>query len=147
MNTALRPFIGRFCHVYLDDIVVWLNSLEEHLQHVHAILLALREHGLYVSDKKTELFRSRIDFLGHRISANGIEADECKVEKIISWLVPRNSTKVCSYLGLVQYLSSFLPKLTDFTRILTPLTTKEAEREFPAWNAEHQNAFESIKGW
>src|ERR1700683_4199185 len=86
-----------------------------------------------------------MDFLGHHISAHGIEANTSKVDKILDWPLPRNTTDVRSFLGLVHYISWFLPKLADFTCILTPLTTKEARRNFPPWTAEHQMAYNTIK--
>jgi hypothetical protein len=86
-----------------------------------------------------------MDFLGHHISACGIEANNSKVVKILNWPVPRNTTDVRSFLGLVRYISWYLPKLVDFTCVLTPLTTKESRREFPTWTDTHQCAFESIK--
>lgn len=75
----------------------------------------------------------------------GIEANTSKVDKILKWPIPRNTTEVHSFLSLVQYILCYLPQLTDFMRILTPLTTKEARRDFPPWTAEHNAAFESIK--
>jgi hypothetical protein len=67
------------------------------------------------------------------------------VDKILDWPVPRNTTDVHSFLGLVRYISCFLPKLADYTCILTPLTTKEARRDFPTWSTHHQTAFGAIK--
>lgn len=145
MNRALRPFIGRFCHVYLDNIIVWSSSLKEHERHVCLILSALREHNLYVSDKKTELFKYKISFLGHHISQRGIEADQSKVDKIVNWPRPTTATEIHSFLGLIRYISHFLPSLAEHTRLLTPLTTKEADKKFPPWNSTHQDTFQRIK--
>jgi len=83
--------------------------------------------------------------LGHHISAHGIEPQSSKVDKILNWPVPKSASDVRSYLGLVWYIADFLPKLADFTTVLTPLTTKEAKRNFPTWNADHQATFEGIK--
>lgn len=65
VTAALQPWIGKICHIYLDDIVVWSNTVEEHLENVHTILLALREAGLYCNPKKMHLFQLEINFLGH----------------------------------------------------------------------------------
>ena len=86
-----------------------------------------------------------MDFLCHNISARGIEANTSKVNKILNWPVPRNMTDVQSFLGLVRYISTYLPRLANYTCMLTPLTTKEARREFPTWTDMHQCAFEAIK--
>ena len=144
MFQALRPYIGSICHVYLDDIIIWSNSVEEHRHNVATILSALRSHHLYCSPKKTQLFCTDLSFLGHRISRSGIEADTVKVDKILSWPTPRNASDVRSFLGLMRYISSFLPALAHHTLAITPLTTKEAEKTF-AWTPSHQAAFDSIK--
>ena len=145
VTAALRPFIGRFCHVYLDDIVIWSKSLEEHTTNVRLVLKALKTNKLYCNPKKTKLFCTEIRFLGHRISANGIEVDEGKADRITNWPIPSSAKQVRSFLGLVRYLATFLPKLADYTMILDTLTKKECDRDFPVWTETHQNAFDNIK--
>ena len=76
MNQALRKYIGKICHVYLDDIVIWSSSIDKHKQNVRTILWALQEADLYCSRKKSQLFTTELDFLGHHISQRGIEPDE-----------------------------------------------------------------------
>lgn len=131
LTAALRPLLGVICHVYLDDIVIWSQSVEEHVENVRKVLSALRAASLYCNPKKTHLFCDEIDFLGHHISVRGIAASEKKAERILQWPVPRSATEVRAFLGLVRYLSSFLPSLADWTRVLTPLTEKTADKKFP----------------
>jgi hypothetical protein len=145
MTAALRDLIGKICHVYLDDIIIWSNSVAEHAIHVREVLEALRKAKLYCNPKKCHFFLLEVDFLGHHISARGIEANSSKVDKVLQWPRPQCTTDVRSFLGLVRYISDYLPKLADYTTILTPLTTKEARRQFPPWTDEHQRAFEAIK--
>lgn len=145
MNNALRLYIGRICHVYLDDIIIWSQSLKEHHANVEMILLALHAANLFVSDKKTDLFLLKVDFLSHHISQCGIEPDGKKVEKILNWPIPHSAGHVRSFLGLVCYLAAFLPNLAEHTRILNPLTSKEAEGSWPGWSLDHQMAFNHIK--
>ena len=145
MNKALRAHIGKICHVYLDDIIIWSNSIEEHRRNVKTILQALRDAHLYCSEKKTQLFMTELDFLGHHISVRGIEPDIKKVEQIRTWPTPRDAKEVRRFLGLVRYLALFLPRLAEHTSLLTPLTTKDAERAWPGWDGTHDNAFRSIK--
>ena len=109
------------------------------------VLNALREYHLYASKKKTTLFAVELDFLGHHISRRGIEADPKKVERILNWPVPRSSSDVRAFLGLTRYVASFLPNLAEYTSVLTPLTTKPADKKFPEWTQVHQRAFEQIK--
>ena len=145
MNMALRKHIGRICHVYLDDIVIWLNSIEEHQRNVWTILQALQDTDLYCSVKKSQLFTTELDFLGHHILEQGVEPDGKKVEKIRSWPVLRSTKDIWKFLGLVQYLVAFLPQLVEHRSMLTPLTTKEAQNEWPGWMDRHQTAFQNIK--
>ncbi|GBE82211.1 hypothetical protein SCP_0405940 [Sparassis crispa] len=145
MTAALREYLGRFCHIYLDDIVIWSDSVEQHAEHVRLILAALRKARLYCNPKKCEFFVLTLDFLGHCISAKSVEAQTSKVDRILQWPVPRSASDVQSFLGLVRYIAAFLPKLADFTTVLTPLTTKESRRHFPEWMPTHQSAFDAIK--
>lgn len=145
MVSALRHLIGNICHVYIDDIIIWSQTMEEHERNVEAVLLALRSHSLYASPKKTNLFALEVDFLGHHISARGVEADQKKIEKVLQWPTPKSASDVRSFIGLVRFMDKFLPHLARFTAELTPLTTKEVDREWPGWNARHQTAFDAIK--
>lgn len=145
MVAALRHLIGKICHVYLDDIIIWSSSLAEHIKNIELMLLALRDVALYCKVKKTELFCTSINFLGHTISQAGIQADSNKALKIAEWPVPRTATDVRQFLGLVRYLAVFLPKLADHTCVLTPLTNKTVGKEPIVWLPAHQHAFESIK--
>ena len=145
VTSALRPWIGRICHVYMDDIAIWSRTIEEHTENVTTILQALLDHKLYLNPKKSKLFCSEIRFLGHRISAKGVEADEGKADRITNWPVPSCAKHVRSFLGLVRYLAAFLPNLARHTTILDELTTKECDKTFPPWTTRHQMAFDAIK--
>ena len=145
MNQALRKHIGKICHVYLDDIVIWSSSVEEHKKNVRTVLTALCVGDLYCSPKKSELFTTELGFLGHHVSQRGIEPDDRKVEKIRNWPIPSNTRDVRKFLGLVQYLAAFLPRLAEYRSVLTPLTMKEAQKDWPGWTGAHQRAFQSIK--
>ena len=142
---ALRGLLGRICHIYLDDIIIWSTDMSTQITYSRQVLEALCRAKLYINPKKTKLLCQEVDFLGHHISARSIEADNSKVEKILSWPIPKTATHVRSFLGLVRYLSAFLPNLADHSLILDDLTTKAADKCFPTWTPEHQNAFEAIK--
>jgi len=146
VTATLRELIGKFCHIYLNDIVIWSNSLEEHKKKLCAVLNTLRTTKLYVNPDKTHLFCTKIDFLGHHISTHSIEADNKKVDRILNWPQPKSTSEVRGFLGLVHYIATFLPSLADHTGILTELTTKESKRKFPPWAPKYQKAFEAIKG-
>jgi hypothetical protein len=120
-------------------------DVEEHERHIQLVMEALAKAKLYCNAKKCEFFVTKLNFLGHHISAWGVEADGSKVDKILEWPVPTSATDVRSFLGLVRYIAVYLPKLAEWTRVLTPLTTKDAKKKFPEWGADHQEAFEQIK--
>ena len=145
VTRALEHLIGRVCHVYLDDIIIWSESVEEHWENVGRVLEALRKEGLYCSSKKTELFCSEVKFLGHIVSARGVEADPAKVAKIMEWPRPKRTKDVRAFLGVVRYIAVYLPHLAIYTSALTPLTKKEYDKAFPTWTDRHQAAFEGIK--
>lgn len=145
MIAALRDHIGRICQVYIDDIIIWSDTVEEHVRNVRTVLECLRKAKLVVSPKKTQLFALELDFLGHHIAAEGITPQTSKVDKIAKWPVPKSASDVRSFLGMVRFLDKFLPHLADHTHILTPLTAKEIDHSWPGWLPEHQVAFQAIK--
>ena len=107
VTAALHGLIGKICHIYLDDIIIWSSSVQEHEEHVRQVFNALHVAKLYVNEKKTKLFQTEVNFLGHKISARGIEADNRKVESILNWPQPKTATQVRAFIGLVRYISVF----------------------------------------
>lgn len=144
VTAALHEFIGCFCHIYLDNIVIWLDTLEEHYDNIRKVLQALCDAQLYVN-MKCHLYCTEIDFLRHHISANGIKADASKVDCILNWPALATAKQVQSFLGLVQYISVFLPCLAEYTSVLHELTTYECDLLFLGWTKKHQHAFDMIK--
>ncbi len=144
MNYVLREYIGKFCAVYQDDIAIFSNSVEEHKQHIHLILQALRNHGITASSEKSTLFADRIEFLGHIVSSKGLEADPAKLEKIANWPTPRTATQITEFNGLVNYLAAFdfIPGLAEQSAVLTDLTKKGTVFQ---WERKHDDAFKMIK--
>ena len=140
MTAALHEYIGQFCHVYIDDVVIWSDNLEEHEKHVDLIMFALHQLHLYLNGKKCQFVLTELDFLGHHISTHGIEPQLSKCDKIMRWPTPQSATDIRSFLGLVRYIMTFLPKIADHTIVLTPLTTKDTQKSFPAWIDKHNLA-------
>ena len=137
-----RAFLPRI--QYMDDIAVWSQTLDKHTQNLTTLLQSLLDNELYLNPKKTKLFCSKIRFLGHRISAKGVEADESKTERVTNWPTPTCMKHVRAFLGLICYPSAFLPKLAQHTAVLDELTTKECNKTFPPWEKRHQTAFDTI---
>jgi hypothetical protein len=145
MTDALRELIGKICHVYLDDIIIWPQSVEEHEWNCATVLEALCKASIYCNLAKSNLFATELSFLGHIVSGAGIKPDPRKTDRIATWPQPSTATNVRGFLGLTRYIATFLPALAEYTSVLTPLTNKECDKVFPLWTADHQAAFEQIK--
>ncbi|GAA5833756.1 hypothetical protein JCM3766R1_000088 [Sporobolomyces carnicolor] len=124
VNKALANLIGVACFVFVDNIIIYSNTPEEHEVNCRRVLDALQRAGLYCSPKKTNLATIDTEFLGHWITQGGIGADPNKVKKVQNWTTPCTAKELCGILGLVQYLRKFIKLLAKHTAILTPLTKK-----------------------
>lgn len=130
-------------HVYIDDIFVFSDSIEEHQDHLRVIFEHLRDETLYLKWKKCELYATCVDCLGYIIDDDGLHADEDKLLRIIEWHTPRAYQDIQRFMGLVQYLSSFLP---DVTAYMGPLLAMTQNGNAFNWRPIHQRCFEMIKG-
>ncbi|KAJ8482182.1 hypothetical protein ONZ51_g5522 [Trametes cubensis] len=142
MTSLFWDCIGRFVHVYLDDIFVYSDSIEEHEKHLEIVFEKLRKAQLYLSRKKCDLFSKDMDCLGHRIDDRGLHADMDKMSRIRNWRTPRSYQEVQHFLGLVNYLAHFMPDVTAYTTPLSGMIRND--RPF-VWRALHDKCFESIK--
>jgi hypothetical protein len=82
MNDMLRPYVGKFVVVYLDDILIFSKTAKEHLSHLRQVLQTLRENQFYANPKKCDFMKEEISFLGHQVSANGLKVDPEKVRAV-----------------------------------------------------------------
>ena len=114
MNRVFRPFLDRFVIVFIDDILVYSRSEEEHAMHLRYVLQTLREHQLYAKFSKCEFWLDQVTFLGHVVSKDGIQVDPKKMEAVIDWSRPTKVTRVRSFLGLADYYRRFVK---DFSKI------------------------------
>jgi hypothetical protein len=94
MNEVLRSYIGKFVVVYFDDILIYSKSLDEHIEHLHAIFGALREACLFANLEKCTFCTNRVAFLGYVVTPQGIEVDEAKIESKKSWPIPATFTQL-----------------------------------------------------
>lgn len=142
MTFIFRDCIGRFMHVYLDDIFIFTNSIEEHEQCLRIVFERLRKHQLYLKWSKCELYAQKVDCLGHIIDNQGIHPDEDKLSRIRDWRTPRNYNDIQRFVGLVNYVANFLPNISMYTGPLMSMTQNGAAF---FWRPLHQRCFEMIK--
>ena len=127
MNDVLFDYLDAFAVVYLDDIVVYSQTLKEHEMHLKKVFHRLREHKLYVKPEKCEFAREQITFLGHKISEGQIRMDERKVQAVIDLPAPTKVTEFRSFLGLANYYRRFIKGYSKIVSPLTDLLKKDRE--------------------
>jgi transposase InsO family protein len=141
MQSILGGFIWRFCVCYIDDILVYSRSFEEHLDHLRLVLERLKQAGLLLKSTKCEFAQRQISFLGHIVSAEGIRTDPAKVVKVEKFPRPTNPTEVRAFLGLAGYYRRFIK---DFARIAGPLYDLTGNVAFD-WKPSAEEAFKKLK--
>ncbi|KAL5834953.1 hypothetical protein ACOSQ4_014450 [Xanthoceras sorbifolium] len=142
MNRIFRPYLDQFVVVFIDDILVYSQTVEDHDRHLRVVLQILREKQLYGKLSKCEFWLPEIAFLGHIVSAEGIKADPKKIEAIVEWKPPRNVTEVRSFLGLAGYYRRFVKGFSSIASPLTKLLHKNVRFE---WTDRCQAAFDRLK--
>jgi len=103
MNDLFRDMLNRFVFIYLDDILIFLRSLEEHRQHVRLVLQCLLQNKLYVKPEKCEFHAPSVSFLGYIIAQGQLEPDPVKIRAVADWPPPKNR-KERTFPGLRQFL-------------------------------------------
>jgi hypothetical protein len=142
MNTIFSPLVNRCVVVYLDDILIYSRTPEEHLVHLRQVLEILRKHKFYAKMKKCTFFQTETLFLGHVVGQDGIKPDPAKVTSVHNWPVPRSVTHVRSFLGLTNYFRRFIQGYAKMARPLHDLTKKDVPFQ---WTDACQHAFDSLK--
>ena len=108
MNEVLKKFLGKFVIVYLDDILIFSKTLDEHLLHIHSVLERLREEKLLINLKKCSFAKKELVYLGFVVSPKGLKMDLEKIKAILECPTPRFATKVRSFHGLVSFYRKFI---------------------------------------
>ncbi len=147
MNTIFAgKGLGKFVAVYLDDILIYSKSPEEHLQHLEQVFEVLREHSFYCKPSKCHFAKSELKYLGHIVGVDGIKVDPAKIAKVAEWPVPKSVGEVRSFVGLATYFRRFIQGFSTIARPLHALTKHGVAQlsTFP-WTASCQAAFEGLK--
>ena len=141
MNDLFRPYLRKFVLVFFDDILVYSPDMKTHLKHLETVLQLLKIHQFYANKKKCAFGSSKIAYLGHIISVEGVSADPEKVEAMLSWPLPKSVTELRGFLGLTGYYRRFVK---NYGQIARPLTDQLKKSGF-AWNEEATKAFQELK--
>ncbi len=142
MNHIFAPYIGVFMDVYLDDIVIYSDTIADHVKHVRLVLDVLRREKFFLSAEKMHFFAERLKILGHVVDDHGIAMDPHKVDSIMKWKVPTNASLLSSFLGAVSFLAPDCEGIRIPMGVLAPLT---GSSKIWKWHETHQRAFEQVQ--
>lgn len=142
MDNVLREFIGRICFVYMDDIIVFSTSLQEHIDNLRKILSTLERFDLKLQLDKCEFLCKEVAFLGHVVTPEGVKPNPSKIEAIQKWPIPKNEKELRRFLGTVGYYRRFI---RDLARIIKPMTSALEKGKTVEHTPEFIKAFEKCK--
>jgi hypothetical protein len=142
MNDIFREWLDDF--VDIDDILIYSGSMEEHVEHLRKVFQKLSENKFYAKFDKCEFGVREMDFLGHKITQEGLKMDDHKVKAILDWEPPKSVPALRSFLRLAFYYRKFIK---NFAKMATPLTNllKKSSKTYE-WDGTCNEAFETLKG-
>ncbi|GFS65377.1 retrovirus-related Pol polyprotein from transposon 297 [Trichonephila clavipes] len=142
IDIILKPVIGRFVLVYMDDVIITSPSFKDHLDHLTQVFTLLRDAGLTLNKEKCHFARDKLKYLGLIISKEGIETDNKKIRAITEMKPPKNNREVSKFLGMTGWYQKFIPRYADICEPLYQLKKKGAKFN---WSGEAQESFDQIK--
>jgi hypothetical protein len=142
MNDILRDYLDKICIAYLDDILVYSKTAQQHIKDVKEVLMALMKAQLLCKPEKCEFHKEKVEFLGYVVTPGGLSMDPTKVNTILDWNQPTNVKEVQSFLGFANFYRRFVMGYSAIAAPLTELTKKDKEFE---WTTAAQGAFDRLK--
>jgi ribonuclease HI len=142
MNKVFMEELDQFVVVFIDDILVYSRSAEEHEQHLRVVLGKLRSHQLYAKFSKCEFWLQKVSFLGHVLTAEGVAVDPEKVTAVSEWKQPTSVSEIRSFLGLAGYYRRFIE---GFSRIARPMTELLKKDKKFVWTEACERSFHELK--
>lgn len=121
MDNILRGIQNKFCLVYMDDIIIFSNGLQEHIQHIEQVFDRLRQFNFKIKLDKSEFLRKEVEYLGHVVTETGVKPHPKKIEAIKNYPLPDSVTKIKGFLGLLGYYRKFIK---DFAGLTKPFTIR-----------------------
>jgi hypothetical protein len=142
INDILNPHLDHFVIAFIDDILIYSKTKEEHEQHIRQVLEILRQHKLYAKGSKSEFYKQQVSFLGYEIGVDGIRMEKEKVKAVCEWPAPKNVQEVMEFEGFAGFYRHFIK---DFSKIMSPLTDLKRKDTTFVWGPAQQDAFATIK--
>lgn len=142
MNNVFRDYLDEFVIIFIDDILIYSKSPEEHMVHLSRVMQRLREHHLFAKFSKCSFWQREIGFLGHVVSDKGVSVDPEKIKSIADWPRPRNASEIRSFLGLANYYRRFVKGFASMASPMTRLTGKDVRFE---WSIECEMERDKVK--
>ena len=142
MSEVLKGLLWHKCLVYLDDIIIWSKDFLEHLETMREVFERLRKAGLKLAANKCSICREKVKYLGHYISAEGVQVNPKTISAIREYPVPTNMTEVRAFLGLAGYYRRYCKGFAQIARPLHHLLKQDVKFE---WKEEQQEAFDTLK--
>jgi hypothetical protein len=142
MNDVFKPFLDDFVILYLDDILIFSGTWDEHVRHVKQVLDTLQGETLYVKLSKCEFGKTALVYLGHIVGGGQLIIDLSKIDVIVNWPDPKSVTEVQSFLGAFQYWRRFI---LNFSFISSPLHALTSVKNIFQWGGKKQKDFDTLK--
>ena len=142
MELTLSGLQWSLCLIYLDDVIVFFHEFDEHIDHLDKVLSLIGAAGLKLKPNKCVFFASKVSFLGHIMSQDGVSPDPNNITKMANWPTPRNVQEVHSILGMGNYYHRFVK---DFSQRVQPLVTLTKKNNQFKWSLVCQATFDDIK--
>jgi hypothetical protein len=142
MNKVFMDELDKCVIVFIDDILVFSKTAEEHEEHLRIVLEKLRQHQLYANFSKCEFWMEEVAFLGHVLSAKGVAVDLSKIEAVSKWQSPNSVTEIRSFLGLAVYYLRFIE---NFSKIAKPMTELLKSNTPYVWSDKCEASFQELK--
>ena len=142
MERVLAGLQWQICLVYIDDVIIFSKTFDDHLADLSSVFGRLREAGLKLKPRKCFLFQHEVRYLGHIVCQEGIKTDPDKVKVVNEWPTPQNVTDVKRFLGLCSYYRRFVKNFASVAKPLTRLTEKNVSF---IWEKDEQESFDTLK--
>jgi hypothetical protein len=142
INDVLRQHLDIFVIAYLDDILIYSENEQEHIEHVQIVLECLDKHNLRLKPSKCSFHKQELEFLGHTVGIDGVKISEEKIRTIKEWAEPRNVKDIQSFLGFTNFNRFFIKGYSQIALPLTRLTRKDQPWN---WGESEKKAFQALK--